>query len=80
MLKLIPNESAGESVSKIDTASKRYIPSAPFDYKFIDSEVGAEFAVTWKIFARCHGQKLSAFNNFVMRAAHKFYCSGSKLM
>jgi ABC-type antimicrobial peptide transport system permease subunit len=49
VLKLNPNKSASESVSKIAAAFKKYIPSAPFDYKFADSEFAAKFAAEERI-------------------------------
>ena len=49
VLKLNPNKSAGESISKIEAAFKKYIPSAPFDYKFADNEFAAKFAAEERI-------------------------------
>ena len=49
VLKLNPNKSAAESISKIEAAFKKYIPSAPFDYKFADSEFAAKFAAEERI-------------------------------
>jgi putative ABC transport system permease protein len=49
VLKLNPNKSASESISKIEAAFKKYIPSAPFDYKFADSEFAAKFAAEERI-------------------------------
>ncbi len=48
-LKLSPNRSAGQSISKIEAAFKKYIPSAPFEYKFADSEFAAKFAAEERI-------------------------------
>jgi ABC-type antimicrobial peptide transport system permease subunit len=42
-LKLNPDKSAAASISKIETAFKKYIPSAPFDYKFADDEYAKKF-------------------------------------
>jgi putative ABC transport system permease protein len=44
ILKLNPNKSASESIPKIEAAFKEYIPSAPFDYKFVDKEFENKFA------------------------------------
>jgi ABC-type antimicrobial peptide transport system permease subunit len=43
-LKLNPNKSATESIAKIESAFKAYVPSAPFDYKFADDEYAKKFA------------------------------------
>jgi putative ABC transport system permease protein len=48
-LRLNPNKSASESVSKIEAVFKKYIPSAPFDYKFVDNEFAAKFAAESRI-------------------------------
>lgn len=48
-LKLNPNKSATESVSKIEAIFKKIIPSAPFDYKFADNEFAAKFATETRI-------------------------------
>ena len=48
-LKLNPNKSATESVSKIEAVFKKIIPSAPFDYKFADNEFAAKFATESRI-------------------------------
>lgn len=49
VLKLNPNKSATESISKIEAVFKKYIPAAPFDYKFADSEFAAKFAAEERI-------------------------------
>jgi putative ABC transport system permease protein len=49
VLKLNPNKSAGESISKIEAAFRKFIPSAPFDYKFADNEFAAKFAAEERI-------------------------------
>jgi len=54
-LKLNPNKSTTESVSKIEAVFKKIIPNAPFDYKFADSEFATKFAAENRI------GKLSAF-------------------
>jgi ABC-type antimicrobial peptide transport system permease subunit len=55
LLKLNPLKSAGESVSSIEASFKKYIPSAPFDCKFADSEFAAKFAAEERV------GKLAAF-------------------
>jgi ABC-type antimicrobial peptide transport system permease subunit len=55
ILKLDPNSSAASSIAKIRDVFKKYIPSAPFDYKFADTEFAAKFTTVEKI------GKLSAF-------------------
>jgi ABC-type antimicrobial peptide transport system permease subunit len=42
-LKLIPNKSASESLSVIKSIFKKHVPSAPFDYKFVDEEYAKKF-------------------------------------
>ncbi|HEX5026790.1 MAG TPA: FtsX-like permease family protein [Agriterribacter sp.] len=49
VLKLNPNKSAAESIAKIETAFRKYIPSAPFEYKFADTEFAAKFAAEERI-------------------------------
>jgi len=48
-LKLNPNKSATESISKIETVFKKILPNAPFDYKFADSEFAAKFQAESRI-------------------------------
>jgi putative ABC transport system permease protein len=48
-LRLNPNKSATESVSKIEAVFKKYIPTAPFDYKFVDNEFATKFATESRI-------------------------------
>ncbi len=48
-LKLSPTSSAAESRAKIESAFKKYIPSAPFDYQFADTEFAAKFATESRI-------------------------------
>ncbi len=48
-LKLNPNKSAASSVTKIQATFKKFIPSAPFDYKFADTEFAAKFAAEERI-------------------------------
>jgi putative ABC transport system permease protein len=49
ILKLDPNKSASASIEKIGDAFKKYIPSAPFDYKFADTEFAAKFAAEERV-------------------------------
>jgi len=49
ILKLNPNSSASSSITKIEAAFKRYIPSAPFEYKFADTEFAAKFSAEERI-------------------------------
>ena len=48
-LKLNPNKSAAESIAKVEAVFKKYIPTAPFEYKFADSEFAAKFAAETRI-------------------------------
>ena len=48
-LKLNPSKSASESIAKIESVFKKLIPSAPFDYKFADSEFAAKFKTEERI-------------------------------
>ncbi len=43
-LKLNPNRSASQAITGIEATFKKHIPSAPFDYRFIDQEFGKKFA------------------------------------
>jgi putative ABC transport system permease protein len=54
-IKINPNVSAPAALSKIETVMRRLIPSAPFDYKFVDQEYAAKFAAEERI------GKLSSF-------------------
>jgi putative ABC transport system permease protein len=49
ILKMNPNKSARESITKIEAAFKKYIPSAPFDYKFADTVFAEKFAAEERI-------------------------------
>ncbi|HMI67977.1 MAG TPA: FtsX-like permease family protein, partial [Cyclobacteriaceae bacterium] len=42
-LKLSPNKSASESLSVVESIFKKHLPSAPFDYKFVDQEYSKKF-------------------------------------
>ncbi len=48
-LKLNPQKSVAESIARIEAAFKKHIPSAPFDYKFADTEFAAKFAAENRI-------------------------------
>lgn len=43
VLKLNPQKNAKESLSRIEQLFKKYTPSVPFDYKFVDEEFGNKF-------------------------------------
>lgn len=49
ILKMNPHKSAAESIAKAEAVFKKYIPSAPFDYKFADTEFAAKFAAEERI-------------------------------
>ncbi|MEP6948611.1 MAG: ABC transporter permease [Ginsengibacter sp.] len=49
ILKLNPGKSSAESIAKIEAVFKKVIPSAPFDYKFADSEFATKFAAEERI-------------------------------
>ena len=55
ILKLDPHTSARSAIAKIAAVFKKYIPAAPFDYKFADTEFAAKFSTEERI------GKLSAF-------------------
>ena len=42
-LKISPNLSAGEALAKIEAIQKKLVPSAPFQYNFVDDEYGKKF-------------------------------------
>ena len=42
-LKLNPHKSASESIATIGAVFKKYVPSAPFEYKFADEEFASKF-------------------------------------
>lgn len=48
-LKLNPNKPLSYSIAKIQDAFKRYIPSAPFEYVFADSEFAKKFVTEERI-------------------------------
>ena len=48
-LRLNPNMSASEAVSKIRVIFQKYNPTAPFDYKFADQEYAKKFAAEERI-------------------------------
>jgi putative ABC transport system permease protein len=43
-IKIKPTVSANEALSKIEAVFRSIVPSAPFDYKFVDTEYAAKFA------------------------------------
>ncbi|MBX2923405.1 MAG: ABC transporter permease [Chitinophagaceae bacterium] len=48
-IRINPAVSAGEALPKIEAVFKRLVPSAPFDYKFADTEYAAKFATEERI-------------------------------
>ncbi|NIJ51827.1 ABC transporter permease [Dyadobacter arcticus] len=42
-LRLAPEKSASESISKVEKIFKAYSPASPFEYKFVDQEFGKKF-------------------------------------
>ena len=48
-IKINPRVSASEALPKIAAAFKKLIPSAPFEYKFVDDEYAAKFAAEQSI-------------------------------
>jgi ABC-type antimicrobial peptide transport system permease subunit len=48
-LRLNPEKSAAECMALIEPVFKRNIPSAPFDYKFVDKAYGSKFAAEERI-------------------------------
>jgi putative ABC transport system permease protein len=49
ILRLNPHESASSAVAKTQAVFKKYIPAAPFDYQFADTEFAAKFAAEERI-------------------------------
>jgi len=54
-IKLNPTKSIHESVAKIEAAFKKYVPAAPFDFKFADDEYARKFSAEQRV------GKLAAF-------------------
>lgn len=48
-IRINPTVSASEALPKIETVFKKLVPSAPFDYKFADTEYAAKFAAEERI-------------------------------
>ena len=44
ILRLNPNKNAKQSLTGIEQVLKKYTPSVPFDYKFVDEEFGRKFS------------------------------------
>jgi putative ABC transport system permease protein len=42
-IKLSPDKSISESLTTVESIFRKHIPSAPFDYKFVDEEFGDKF-------------------------------------
>jgi putative ABC transport system permease protein len=49
ILKLSPQQNAKKSLSSIEQVLKKYTPSVPFDYKFVDEEFGSKFRAEERI-------------------------------
>ncbi len=49
ILKLNPQKSAKQSLTSIEQLLKKYTPSVPFDYKFVDEEFGGKFKAEERI-------------------------------
>ncbi|GAB3995556.1 ABC transporter permease [Spirosoma daeguense] len=48
-IKLNPNQSASESLAKIETVFRKFNPGSPFDYKFTDQQYAQKFATEERI-------------------------------
>ncbi len=44
IVRLNPKQNAKQSISAIEQVWKKYVPSVPFDYKFVDEEFGNKFS------------------------------------
>jgi ABC-type antimicrobial peptide transport system permease subunit len=44
ILRLNPHQSASQAIQKVEQVWKKYTPSVPFDYKFVDEEFGSKFS------------------------------------
>ncbi len=49
VLKLNPQKNVKESLSSVEQVFKKYTPSVPFDYKFVDEEFGNKFLAEERI-------------------------------
>ncbi len=49
ILKLNPQQSVKQSLSRIEQGLKKYTPTVPFDYKFVDEEFGNKFSAEERI-------------------------------
>jgi putative ABC transport system permease protein len=49
ILKLSPQQNAKQSLSRIEQVLKKYTPTVPFDYKFVDEEFGSKFRAEERI-------------------------------
>jgi len=49
IMKLSPQQNAKKSLSSIEKVLKKYTPSVPFDYKFVDEEFGGKFRAEERI-------------------------------
>jgi len=49
ILRLNPQQNAKQSLTKIEQVLKKYTPTVPFDYKFVDDEFGNKFSAEERI-------------------------------
>ena len=49
VMKLSPQQNAKKSLSSIEQVLKKYTPSVPFDYKFVDEDFGSKFRAEERI-------------------------------
>ena len=49
LLKIKPTVSASEALNKIQSVFQKYVPSSPFDYKFVDENFAKKFAAEERI-------------------------------
>ncbi len=49
IMKLSPSQNAKKSLSSVEQVLKKYTPSVPFDYKFVDEEFGSKFRAEERI-------------------------------
>lgn len=49
ILRLNPQQNAKQSLTKIEQVLKKYTPTVPFDYKFVDEEYGNKFSAEERI-------------------------------
>lgn len=49
IVRLNPEQNAKQSLSRIESVWKRYLPTVPFDYKFVDEQFGSKFLAEERI-------------------------------